>query len=171
MMAFTPLVRALAERKVRYLLIGVAGANFYAHAAGVVFTVERRELLVPRDPENLLHAWQSCESAGLELVGSGEPLDRPRDLDLAERVVRRSALTRALGAADLQIDLTLVMAGFEFEAVWPARTTFTFEGAEVPVARLRHIVESKAAVGRHKDQLFLATHEENLRQLLGPDKG
>jgi hypothetical protein len=34
-----------------------------------------------------------------------------------------------------------------------------------PRARLRHIVESKAAAGRDKDRLFLATHEEALRQL------
>jgi hypothetical protein len=170
MMAFTPLARALAERNVRYVLIGVAGANFHAHAAGVVFTTQDRDLFLPRDPQNLLLAWQACETAGLELWSSGEPLDRPRDLDLAQRVVRYTAATRALGADDLQIDLTLVMAGFEFETVWRERTTFAFEGVAVPVARLRHIVESKAAVGRHKDQLFLATHEENLRQLLGSER-
>jgi hypothetical protein len=43
------------------------------------------------------------------------------------------------------------------------------EGVEVPVARLRHIVDSKAAVGRPKDRLFLATHEEALRHLLKAD--
>jgi len=40
------------------------------------------------------------------------------------------------------------------------------ERYDVPVARLRHIVESKAAAGRPKDRLFLATHEEALRDLL-----
>lgn len=171
MMVFTPLAKALAEREVRYVLIGVAGVNFHAHAAGVVFTTQDRDLLLPRDPANLLLAWEGCEAASLELMASGEPLDRPRDLDLAERVVRRSALTRALGPGDLQVDLTFVMAGFEFEDVWRERVVYTFEGVAVPVARLRHIVESKAAVGRHKDQLFLATHEENLRQLLEPNDG
>ena len=40
------------------------------------------------------------------------------------------------------------------------------DGVEVPVARLSHVVRSKAAVGRPKDLLLLATHEEALRDLL-----
>jgi len=39
------------------------------------------------------------------------------------------------------------------------------EGVALPVASLRDIVASKAAVGRPKDRLFLATHEEALREL------
>ena len=35
----------------------------------------------------------------------------------------------------------------------------------VPVASLKDIVVSKAAAGRPKDRLFLATHEEALREL------
>jgi hypothetical protein len=38
----------------------------------------------------------------------------------------------------------------------------------VPTARLLHIVESKQAAGRPKDQLFLATHKDALEQLLKP---
>ncbi|MFT5478704.1 MAG: hypothetical protein ACI8Y8_004073, partial [Planctomycetota bacterium] len=49
------------------------------------------------------------------------------------------------------------------------RTRFVLDRIEIPVARLRHIIDSKAATGRDKDRLFLATHEENLRQLLGPE--
>ena len=58
------------------------------------------------------------------------------------------------------------MAGFDFERVWAERRAFLIEGAEVPTARLRHIVESKHAAGRDKDKLFLATHKEALEQLL-----
>jgi hypothetical protein len=42
---------------------------------------------------------------------------------------------------------------------------FEVEGTEVPVASLSDIIASKAAVGRHKDRLFLATHEQALREL------
>jgi hypothetical protein len=34
------------------------------------------------------------------------------------------------------------------------------------VARLRDIVASKAQAGRPKDRLFLATHEEALKELM-----
>lgn len=81
-------------------------------------------------------------------------------------MVSRRALVRARGN-DLLIDLTLVMAGFEFDEVWARRRTFEVQDVDVPVAALSDIVASKAAAGRPKDQLFLATHEDALRQLLG----
>lgn len=57
------------------------------------------------------------------------------------------------------------MAGFTFEEVWSRRRTFIVGGVAVPVARLTDIVQSKAAAGRPKDCLFLATHEEAIRPL------
>lgn len=171
MTAFAPLARALAREGVRYVLIGVSGANVYAHRSGVVFGTEDRDVFLPPDADNLMRAWQACESCGLELTAGGEPLDRPRDLVRAQRVVEVRGLTVAHDAEDLDVDLTLVMTGFTFDEVWRDRTSFRFEDVDVPVARLRHIVDSKAAAGRRKDQYFLATHEETLRDLLGPDHG
>jgi len=166
---FRGLVRELGKRSVRFAVIGVAGANYFASAAGVLFTTQDRDLLLPPDPDNLMRAWDACEAAGLALWANGEPLDTPHDRLVADAVVARLALTCAT-RGDLQIDLTLVMAGFEFERVWNERRLFIVDGVEIPVARLAHIVESKAAAGREKDRLFLATHAEALRQLLGPPK-
>jgi hypothetical protein len=74
---------------------------------------------------------------------------------------------RATGSGELEIDLTLVMASLDFETAWRDRRLFRSSGVQIPVARLAHIVQSKAAAGRPKDRLFLATHEEALRQMLG----
>jgi hypothetical protein len=148
------------------VLIGIAGANYFAETAGLVFTTQDRDLFLPPDPGNELRAWRVCRRQGLELWCGDEPLGEPLDRFLAEGVVSRRALVRATGN-DLVIDLTLVMAGLEFEDVWWRRRTFTVQGVKVPVASLSDIVASKAAVGRPKDQLFLATHEDALRQLLG----
>jgi hypothetical protein len=98
-------------------------------------------------------------------------LDRPRDLQLARAVVEQRALTRANDRKGLIVDLTLVMAGFDFEAVWKERRTFLVDGVEVPVARLAHIVASKAAAGRPKDLLFLEAHRALLRDLLEREGG
>lgn len=170
MSSFAPLARALAEREVRYLLIGVCGANLHAHSAGVVFTTQDRDVFLPPDPGNLLRAWQTCEACGLELFSAGGTLDRPRDVTLAGRALERLASTSATDGDELQVDLTLQMAGFAFDEAWRERVVFRLADVEVPVARLMHIVASKAALGRHKDRLFLATHAEALRELLGPDE-
>ena len=161
-----PLLRALNERHVRYVMIGVSGANLWAHSGGVVFKTDDRDLFLPVDAHNLAEAWAACDDAGFALWLTDEPLDRPRDQWLADRIVNRRALTRATGPNELQVDLTLVMKGFEFEPVWAERRVFAIEGVEIPVARLLHIVSSKQAAGRDKDRLFLATHRDALAELL-----
>ncbi len=166
---FAALARVLVARDVRFVVIGVWGANFFASAAGAVFTTQDRDLFLPPDPDNLMRAWDACEVAGLRLWAGEEPLDVPHDRVIADAVVASRALTRAT-KDDLQVDLTLVMAGFDFERVWTERRLFAVEGVDIPVARLAHIVESKAAAGREKDRLFLATHAEALRQLLDPPR-
>ena len=149
------------------MLIGVGGANYYAHDGPTVFTTEDRDLFLPCDPDNLVRCWEACETARLELWAGNEPLDSPRDRWLAERVIERRAAVKATDYNELHVDLTLVMAGFDdFEAVWAERRTFRIDDADVSVARLLHIVKSKYSVGRDKDRLFLATHREALQALL-----
>jgi hypothetical protein len=156
----------LRERNVRYVLIGVAGANLYAPAGQAVFLTEDFDLFLPSDPDNLVRAWEACNDCGLEMWLGNEALD-PRDRWLASRVVERRALTRATGPEDFQVDLTLVMKAFEFEEVWNASRLFHVEGGVgVPTARLLHIVRSKQAADRDKDNLFLAAHRDALEQLL-----
>jgi hypothetical protein len=85
-------------------------------------------------------------------------------------VVARRILTTATGHEGLAVDLSLVMAGFTFARVWRRRRVFRVNGVDVPVARLADIVTSKAAAGRLKDRLFLATHAEALEHLVGADR-
>lgn len=163
------LLRELHLRQVRYALIGVGGANYFSLHGSAAFKTLDRDLFLPPDPENLVRTWQAAESLGLELTCSGETLDFPRDLWLAEQVVRNRALTRTELDKDLTVDFTLVMAGFEFNAIWNEHRTFTIEDFPIHVARLTHIVTSKALAGRPKDHLFFATHKEAIEQLLGND--
>jgi predicted nucleotidyltransferase len=158
------LAAALHRRGVRYLVIGIGGVNHYAQTAGMVFTTEDRDLFLPLDPRNALTAWRASLDAGFSLWSGDEPLGSPLDDVLAEQVVSRRALVRAEGK-EVLVDLTFVMADFAFEEVWPRRRIFKVDGVDVPVASLKDIVASKAAVGRPKDRLFLATHEDALRQL------
>jgi hypothetical protein len=162
----TPLARQLATRGVRYVLIGVSGANLYAPEGQGAFATRDFDLFLPPDPVNFLQALNACDAAGLELWSGDEPLDHPRDEWLAERIIERRAVTRVTGADDLLVDLTLEMKGFDFETVWGEHREFIIDGVPIPTARLLHIVESKQATARDKDKLFLATHLDALQQLL-----
>lgn len=166
---FLNLIAAFAAADVRFVLIGLAGANYYALSGSTIFTTEDYDLFLPAAADNALAAWQASESLGFHLWSGDEPLDLPRDRFLAEQIVARRAQVHVTGQG-LTVDLTMVMAGFDFDSVWPERRVFTIEGVEVPVARLSHIIASKAAAGRPKDRLFLATHEEALRSLLNEEQ-
>jgi hypothetical protein len=104
-----------------------------------------------------------AQTAGLVFTTQDRDLFLPADPKNELKVSRR-ALVRADGHG-LLVDFSLVMAGFTFDDVWSRRRVFKVEGLEVPVASLKDIVSSKAAAGRPKDRLFLATHEEALREL------
>ncbi len=164
--SFLRLIEALHRRAVRFVVIGVAGANYYAGGGATLFTTRDRDLFLPADPANELAAWLACRDCGLELWAGDEPLGEPLDLWLAEQVVQRQALVQALDRRGLEVDLTLVMGDFEFSQVWNERRAFPVHGVDVPVARLSQIVQSKATAGMEKDRLFLATHREALARLI-----
>jgi len=160
------LTAALNSAGVRYVVIGVSGANYWARSGHTIFSTQDFDIFLPPDPANTLRAWQAAERAGLELYSGDEPLDRPRDLDLASRVVDGRALVRASDGRGFDADLTLVMAGFEVDPVFSRRRSFRVGTVSIPVARLSDIVSSKAATGREKDRLFLAAHAEALGSLI-----
>jgi hypothetical protein len=162
---FLRVAAALGDAKVRYCVIGVWGANYYT--SGSLFVTHDQDLFVPPDAANLLAGWHVCEALGLELSAGDEPLDRPRDLHLAQAVTARNALTTATDGDLLRIDFTMVMGSFGFDDVWRRNRRFVLGGIAVPVAALGDIVAAKAAADRPKDRLFLATHAEELRKLLG----
>jgi hypothetical protein len=167
---FLRLVRSLTASRVRFVLIGLSGINLYARSASDLFATQDRDLFLPPDADDVLAAWQACEALGLELLCAGEQLDRPRDRRLAERVVANRVLVRATDGAGLDADLTLVMAGFEFETVWRERRTFRVDDVGIPVARLSHMVQSKRRAGRAKDHLFFAAHADAIRDLLDAER-
>ena len=148
------------------MVIGVSGANYHALPGQTLFATQDRDLFLPLDVDNELACLETCDRLGLELTANDQPLERPLDRLLAERVVANAATVRADASTGLQVDLNLLMAGFEFEEVWGERTFFAVGGVRIPVARLEHIVESKRTAGRDKDLLFLKEHRDVLERIL-----
>ena len=165
---FTAFAGALSAAGVRYLVIGVgellrAGRQRNVHDP-------RREFFLPADSDNLFEAWRVCETNGFRLFMGSEPFDETHDGAFARTVVGRLAFTCASDGAATDVDLSLVISGFDFEEVWSARRSLEVEGVAIPVAKVSHIVASEATAGREKDRLFLATHREALQHLLSDDE-
>lgn len=162
----TRLFESLNHREVRYLVIGVGGVNMHARHSTRPLRTGDLDLFLPLDAQNLMRTWEACELAGWTLWSSGEPLDQPRDLLVATRVVRLRALTTARVESELPTDLTFVMGSFDFEDVWLRRTGSLEEYAHVELARLADILAAKKHANRPKDRNFLAENSAILADLL-----
>jgi hypothetical protein len=77
--SFERLAAALQSARVRYVVIGVAGANYWARSGHTVFATRDFDVFLPADAENTMNAWKAAEASGLDLFHGDEPLDRPRD--------------------------------------------------------------------------------------------
>jgi hypothetical protein len=64
---FAALVRTLDRHNVRFVVIGVWAANYYARASRFVFHTEDRDLFLPSEPDNLVRCWDACGDAGWEI--------------------------------------------------------------------------------------------------------
>lgn len=163
------LFTGLHRSGVRYLVIGVGGADLHAARLNATFPTRDLDIFLPADAENLLACWQACESAGLTLWCNREPLDTPRDSWLAQRVVSQRTLTTARGPDIVPTDLTLVMGSLDFEDVWLRRGPGSLDGDLVHLARMSDIVASKREANRAKDLGFLEQHRTLIERILADE--
>jgi hypothetical protein len=136
--SFARVISILGAAPVRFLLIRTGTGNL-ASPDGTVVRAHYHELFLPPDPDTVLRVWQGCEEAGLELWAAGEPLGAPLDLWLAEHVVAGRVLVRATDRKGLLVDLSLLVEGFEFEALWTERRSLAVDGVEVSVPRFEPV--------------------------------
>lgn len=93
---FVTLARALQDSQVRYLVIGVWGANYYAASGSTLFTTDDRDLFLPPAVDNLVQCWAACEGVGFALETERGPLDKP-----LRSAARRSARASPIRASRL----------------------------------------------------------------------
>ncbi|NJL27936.1 MAG: hypothetical protein HC897_08570, partial [Thermoanaerobaculia bacterium] len=78
----------LYRNGVRFVVIGVGGANFYARVHQTLFFTQDRDVFLPAAPENLLRCWETLTAAGWKLWAGAEPLDLPM-VDLSGETQRQ----------------------------------------------------------------------------------
>ena len=66
-MSFEHLAAILNEAGVRYVVIGVAGANYWARSEHTVLTTKDFDDFLSAQAENAVNAWRAAEASGLDL--------------------------------------------------------------------------------------------------------
>lgn len=135
---FARALAALREAGVEFVVVGVAGIDFYARTPGEVFaTVDLDALLAPA-AANLRAALQVLTARGYVFEAGGDPF-----------------LETAIHFEEGQIDLMTSVAGFSYGELESDATSFEVGGTLVRVGRLEKLLLAKERSGRPKDVEFL----------------
>jgi hypothetical protein len=116
----------------------------FLHDAVAILTQDM-DLLLPRDPEQVLQALQALRSAGFVLQAGGEELIP--DPVVAAGIVRQSATVHAVRNGE-SVDLMSWARGMDFTQLWPKRQAFEVRGVSLPVAdrlfleQFREVIEA-----------------------------
>jgi hypothetical protein len=141
-----PLLKALAEGGVDFVVIGGVAGGSYGSAYGT-FDVD---VAYARDRGNLERLARVLRTLGAELRGAPPGLP----FQLAAKTLESGAnftFSTPLGALDILSD----PAGAPpYARLKSAGTTVTLSGTEIVVASLDHLIAMKEAAGRPKDKLM-----------------
>ena len=155
--------KALLRAEVRFLIVGAFGAELHFLHETVQILTRDMDLLLPRDPGELLRGLLALRDAGFTLQGGGEEL-LPDEV-IAAGFVRQAATVRAVRGSET-VDIMTWSRELDFDQLWPRRVPFTVRDIQVPVAPLADILRSKQAAYRMKDRMFLEQFKEVIGEAL-----
>ncbi len=152
---FLASLSALSGAGIEFVLVGVAGINFYARDPGHAFsTLDVDVLLAPR-VSNLRRALRALSDRGFSFDALGEPFLDLEDEAALGNIINAGANLTARHPEAVQLDLMLSIAGFSYEDLSRDSVRFEVEGAAIRVGRLEKLLRSKELSGRPKDVEFI----------------
>lgn len=146
---------ALSTARIKYVVVGVGGINFYARDPQTAFMTQDLDVWIRPRVSSLREALKTLSMAEFRFEAGGEPFVNLADDMILENVIRMTSNLVARGPLDTRMDLMLAMAGYAFEPVYAGAVIFSVAGVSIRVAPLETILGAKQAAGREKDLRFL----------------
>ena len=138
---FVAMLAALSRERARFLVVG-------AHALavhGVVRATGDLDIFVERTPANARRVFRA-------LVRFGAPLSQLTEADL-----QKPDIVFQMGNPPLRIDVLTGISGVTFSSAWRDRAVHRVGRLNVPFLGRRSMLRNKAATGRAKDAVDVAT--------------
>lgn len=148
---YAAVVKAFNRVGVRYVVVGMAGINYYARQPSEAFATMDYDLLIERTLSNVQKALRQLERLNFSL-GTRRGRFAPPEL----RALVRDRQTLVATTPDgLMVELLLAVSGFTFAELAKDAVTVTVRGTPVHVGRLTKLLKSKQIANRPKDRDFL----------------
>ncbi len=153
-------LRRLNRIGVRYVVVGMAGINYYAKNPAETFASMDYDVFLDPTLRNVEAAVRSLRSLGYAFGTTAGPVV-PAAL---KSIVRDRRTLVATTPEGLTIELLLKISGYPFAELAKDAVTFTVNGVPVRVGRLSKLLTSKRLAGRPKDRAFLARYRHVLTE-------
>lgn len=157
---YLSVIRAFNRVGVQYVVVGMAGINYYAQGPADAFATMDYDLFLKPTLPNVQKASNQLARLGLSLGTAAGALE---GRELRELVRARRTLV-ATTPDGVMIELLLAISGYTFEALAQDAATMAVRGTPVKVGRLTKLLRSKQLAGRPKDRQFLQRYEALLRE-------
>jgi hypothetical protein len=155
--------RAVVQRfnryGVRYVVVGMAGINYYAKNPSETFATMDYDLFLEPSLSNVEQAVTVLNGLGFTLGTAAGALPHA---DLRAIVRARTTLI-ATTPDGLMVELLLRVSGYPFTELARDAATVAVRGVPVNVGRLSKLLRSKRLAGRPKDRQFLRRYQSLLQ--------
>ena len=157
---YLAVIRAFIRVGVRYVVVGMAGINYYARRPSEAFATMDYDLLLQPTLGNVEKALGRLSRLGFA-VGMARGALKPAEL---RAVVRERRTLVATTPEGVMVELLLAVSGFTFAELIRDAATVTVHGTPITVGRLTKLLQSKRAANRPKDRAFLRRYQALLEE-------
>lgn len=157
---YRALIQRFNRHGVRYVVVGMAGINYYARNPAETFATLDYDVFLEPTRLNVEKALRGLASLGFS-VGTAEGVLKPGRLD---DVVGHRRTLSATTTDGLMVELLLEISGYTFAELAEDAVTISIRGVPVRVGTLQKLLRSKQVAGRAKDRQFLKRYEALLTQ-------
>ena len=157
---YLAVVRAFNRLGVRYVVVGMAGINYYARRPSEAFATMDYDILLEPTLGNAEKALDQVRRLGFSL-GTTQGALKLTELRAAVRERRTVAATTPDG---VMVELRLAVSGFTFAELVQDAATVTIRGTPVKVGRLTKLLRSKRTANRPNDRAFLRRYQTLLEE-------
>jgi len=157
---YLAVIRAFNRVGVQYVVIGMAGINYYARQPSEAFATMDYDLFLKPTLTNVQKALRQLRRLEFSF-GTSVGAVEEREL---RTVVRKRQTLVATTPDGIMVELLLAVSGYTFEELAKDAATLTVQDTPVRVGQLTKLLRSKRLAGRPKDRQFLKCYEALLEE-------
>ncbi|MBI4057569.1 MAG: hypothetical protein HY399_08500 [Elusimicrobia bacterium] len=162
---YASLLKKLTQNKIKFVVIGVSGINYYADDPGTLFSTRDLDILVQPTGKNVYATLRLLEKNRCELESNGEPVVEV-DQWLTSKILEQRAVITARKGSSLRVDIVTDAGRIPYEKWRKGCRYFLVQGVKIPVGGLPELILAKKNSNREKDRQFLALYRIQLKEML-----